>query len=292
MRRRPFATVLVGTSSLLREGISRILDAANFRIVASASRVEDLVLASLSQHHSILLLINAGDDPDAAVSQIELFKEHHPTGHVAVLADHFQVHDMVCAYRAGTNAYFVKVATSDAFIKTLELVMLGETILPCEFLAFMRNPDDRHGPIAITHNLEGTAGPPVCPEGGNTPRLSAREKCILRRIVEGNSNKVIARRLDIAVATVKVHVKTILRKIRAQNRTQAAIWAMNNASFIWSEGNSLEMHETMSADAVFAAETQMRTALLPARSQIDGADHVTLASIDSPALEAIVRRRS
>ena len=49
-------------------------------------------------------------------------------------------------------------------------------------------------------------------------------------LIEGDSNKSIARKIDIAEATVKVHVKAILRKIRVQNRTQAAIWAMNNGS--------------------------------------------------------------
>ena len=45
----------------------------------------------------------------------------------------------------------------------------------------------------------------------------------------GESNKVIARKLEIAEATVKVHVKAILRKVRVRNRTQAAMWAMQNA---------------------------------------------------------------
>jgi len=47
----------------------------------------------------------------------------------------------------------------------------------------------------------------------------------------GSSNKVIACNLAIAEATVKVHIKSILRKIRARNRTQAAIWAVSNLSF-------------------------------------------------------------
>jgi hypothetical protein len=51
---------------------------------------------------------------------------------------------------------------------------------------------------------------------------------ILRCLIEGGSNKSIARKNDIAEATVKVHVKAILRKIRVHNRTQAAIWGMNN----------------------------------------------------------------
>ena len=66
------------------------------------------------------------------------------------------------------------------------------------------------------------------------PHLSPREKAILSCLIDGNSNKSIARKIDIAEATVKVHVKAILRKIRVQNRTQAAIWGMNNGSLVHS----------------------------------------------------------
>ena len=50
----------------------------------------------------------------------------------------------------------------------------------------------------------------------------------LRYLLLGHPNKVIARRLEISEATVKVYVKAILRKLRVRNRTQAAIWAFNN----------------------------------------------------------------
>jgi two-component system nitrate/nitrite response regulator NarL len=58
--------------------------------------------------------------------------------------------------------------------------------------------------------------------------LSEREEQILKSVVKGHSNKMIARTLDIAEATVKVHMKSVLRKIRVANRTQAAIWALEN----------------------------------------------------------------
>ncbi len=51
---------------------------------------------------------------------------------------------------------------------------------------------------------------------------------MLRCLAEGHSNKVIANKIDIAVATVKVHVNSIFRKIGTSNRTQAAIWARTN----------------------------------------------------------------
>jgi DNA-binding CsgD family transcriptional regulator len=59
------------------------------------------------------------------------------------------------------------------------------------------------------------------------PHLSSREAAILDGLVQGAPNKVIAHQLNITEATVKVHVKAILRKIRVRNRTQAAIWAMS-----------------------------------------------------------------
>ena len=65
-----------------------------------------------------------------------------------------------------------------------------------------------------------------------TPRLSIRQQSILHCLIQGDSNKAIAREMAIAEATVKVHVKAILRRIRVHNRTQAAIWAMSNGPFI------------------------------------------------------------
>ena len=62
------------------------------------------------------------------------------------------------------------------------------------------------------------------------PQLTDRQLAILRRLARGDSNKTIARTCHIAELTVKLHIKSILRKIRVKNRTQAAIWAIQNAS--------------------------------------------------------------
>jgi two-component system nitrate/nitrite response regulator NarL len=68
----------------------------------------------------------------------------------------------------------------------------------------------------------------VGPEDATAPQLSPRELVVLRCLTGGHSNKFIALKSDITEATVKVHVKAILRKIGVQNRTQAAIWGMNH----------------------------------------------------------------
>jgi two-component system nitrate/nitrite response regulator NarL len=61
-----------------------------------------------------------------------------------------------------------------------------------------------------------------------TRSVSGREGEILRSLLSGHSNKMIARQLGISEATVKVHLKGVMRKINAQNRTQAAMWGLAN----------------------------------------------------------------
>ena len=68
------------------------------------------------------------------------------------------------------------------------------------------------------------------------PLLSCRERSIITHLMEGHSNKVTALDLRIAEATVKAHVKNILRKIGATNRTQAAMWGRTNLGE-WSRFN-------------------------------------------------------
>src|SRR5258707_12821767 len=126
MNREPIGTVLVGPSALLREGLARILSTAGFRILASASGVDDPVLNSIPQEQSILLIIDVSDDFDTALQQIESFKKRYPAGRVAVLAHQHQLTDVVSAFRVGANAYLVKIATCDTFIKSLELVRSEE----------------------------------------------------------------------------------------------------------------------------------------------------------------------
>ena len=227
--RQVFATVLVEPNVLLWEGLARILSTRPFRMLSSATSMDNSILSRLSQHQSVLLVLRAADDPDATAMQIALFKEKQQSGRVAVLAERYQLSNVLSAFRAGANAYFVKVTTCSAFIKSLELVMLGETIVPTEILPFILAHKDEAIDLAVEADAEVVPTVPIAQPSGSRS-LSSQEKRILRYLVDGSSNKVIARKIDIAEATVKVHVKAILRKIRVQNRTQAAVWAINNSS--------------------------------------------------------------
>ncbi|SDP25538.1 response regulator transcription factor [Afipia sp. GAS231] len=228
-RHQSFATVLIGKRILVREGIARILRAANFRTSASVSCADDLPPGKLLPRQLLFLIVHAGDDIDVALDQIELLRDTHPGGRIAIVADHYRLDDVASAFRAGVNGYFVDIMTCDLFTKSVELVAMGETIFPPAFLTFALAPERLLVAEAVRRNESTLA---ILSRATDTiaPQLSPREQSILQCLTEGYSNKCIARKIDIAEATVKVHVKAILRKIRVQNRTQAAVWGMNNGS--------------------------------------------------------------
>ncbi len=229
MRRQySFGTMLVGKSSLLREGLARILRLANFRILASVPYADDLLISKIQPHQALFLVVHTGDDFYATVKQIGILKDRHPDGRLAVVADHYRPNELVSAFRAGAAGYFADVMSTDVFIKSIELVMMGETVFPPALLSFALEPEANHSEEAALR--DDNQALLVRAEDGIAPHLSPREKSILRCLIEGDSNKSIARKIDIAEATVKVHVKAILRKTRVHNRTQAAIWGMNNRS--------------------------------------------------------------
>jgi two-component system nitrate/nitrite response regulator NarL len=183
----------------------------------------------LQSHPSLVLIVHAGEDFDTAVEQIELLRERHPKARIAVVADHYRLDEMVSAFRAGASGYFIDVMTCDVFVKSVELVMMGETIFPPAFMLSILRSEASHPTTAEPRNDNDRASA-IAAERGITQQLSPREKSIMQCLIAGDSNKCIARKIDIAEATVKVHVKAILRKIRVQNRTQAAIWGMNHGS--------------------------------------------------------------
>jgi two-component system nitrate/nitrite response regulator NarL len=234
IRAVPIATVLVGANVLMREGLARILSAADFSVSVSTCYADDHVLGRLEQEQPILLVIDVGDDFNGGLRQIESFKRRHPGGRVVVLADQYELTEIELAFRMGANAYLTKIATCETFVKSLELVMLGVTFLPPEILNSSRRAvDDVGGGEDIEIGADVGANRCTALAGSACgPRLSARQDSILRCLVQGDSNKTIARKMGMAEATVKVHVKAILRKIRVHNRTQAAIWAMSNGSFV------------------------------------------------------------
>jgi two-component system nitrate/nitrite response regulator NarL len=249
--------ILVGSRVLLREGLARILSAADFNVVATAPSVDDIAADALPHDQSILLVLDVCEDEFSTIRQISAFKQRYPAARIALLDDHGRLADgnLVAAFEAGAHAYFTE-PTCTTFIKSLELVMLGEVIVPPAIMSMLGH---RHNEVAGSRFASG-AGGSRAGEGEYTPRLSAREICILRRLIAGESNKTIARNNAIAEATVKVHVKAILRKIRVNNRTQAAIWGMLNDRLVQ------DMSKALTVGAAVPAEPSVSRNVVISRS--------------------------
>jgi two-component system nitrate/nitrite response regulator NarL len=223
----------------VREGLARLLSNTNYRPIVRLATFEELAKGSAQAARALFIISrDAFTRPvhDTPLVELQLLKQRWPDARAIVLSDAFDADDAVAALRAGANGYILNTTTSDALIKSLDLVMMGETVLASEFsravydtrskLLELAAPVARSAPAV--HVLEEADGHELTGRNGGSRELSSRETAILTRLMRGDSNKNIARRIGVAEATVKTHIKAILRKIRVKNRTQAALWAVAN----------------------------------------------------------------
>jgi two-component system, NarL family, nitrate/nitrite response regulator NarL len=204
------ATVwLVHSNTLFREGLKHLLAESPFTVTAELVRVPDLSLLTGKPAPDLVLLDLAGDGEAAALRQL---REWLPASRLVILTAELSTKRLTTALEAGLDGYLLSDLSPAALVQSLQLVLLGEKVFPTSLAAVLVN-----GPI--DHGADRPGGP---------RGLSKREGQILHFLVDGASNKLIANGLGITEATVKVHLKTVLRKIGATNRTQAAIWALNN----------------------------------------------------------------
>jgi len=127
---------------------------------------------------------------------------------VVVISDHPRTPgEIIQAFSHGVKAYLISPSIN-VLVKTIELVSSED----CNVLIGLRVPDSE-GEIEAKPIINGKPSP-----------LSPKELLVVKYLAEGCSNKVLARKLNIAESTVKVHVKSVLRKLRLGNRTQAAMW--------------------------------------------------------------------
>lgn len=213
-------TALVSGNPLLRSGLQQIFEGTRFVVADIAPPRESGRPQPLSAE-AALVIIDANQDTGHVLQSIRLVREQFPETRIVVLADRFDSRFIRLGYEAGVDGFCSGASAPEILIKSLELVMLGESALPLEVVRSIL--DEPHPSRDHT---------PEHPKFFNAAdcKLSPKEMQVLNCLRQGSSNKIIANRLDITEATVKVHVKAILRKVGAVNRTQAAIWATEHLS--------------------------------------------------------------
>lgn len=203
---------------LLCMGLERILDGTRFVVAGSAVQGSS---QPSSQEIPVpdLFIVDEKCCPDSVPELVAELKARNSAARVIVLADHFDISTILLARQAGADGFCLTTSSRDVLIHSIELVMLGEVVVPSEQVLTLIGDNAR----GIDH--QPSLGP-ECLNGAAPQRpFSERELEVLGWLKEGAPNKVIARRLNVAEATVKVHVKAILRKIGVRNRSQAALWA-------------------------------------------------------------------
>jgi len=207
-------TMLIDANKLFREGLRRLLDTSPFAIVAEAGNLREavsIVEQSGAQPQLVLVDLATGNEEEAEA--LRRLRSLLADTKIVVLTSELCTRRLANALEAGVDGYLMKDLSSEALTQSLRLAMMGEKVFPTHLAALLIN---------------GRVNAPTIDMPVSRKGLSQREVQILRCLLSGDSNKMIANQLNITEATVKVHLKSLLRKINASNRTQAAIWALNN----------------------------------------------------------------
>jgi two-component system nitrate/nitrite response regulator NarL len=204
---------LIDASRLFREGLRRIFSDTSFTVVHESFSIED-ALPFIETLQPSLVLVDLPDGGEALTGHIGQIRAAAPDARIVVLTETIRVNRLADALSVGVDGYLLKNMSADALHQSLRLVLLGEKVFPTDLAHLLTN-----GRI-MSRSDTG----PI----GHFNGLSDREMQILGCLLNGAQNKQIAYELKISDGTVKVHLKAILKKIRVQNRTQAAIWALNH----------------------------------------------------------------
>jgi two-component system, NarL family, nitrate/nitrite response regulator NarL len=256
------ATIIVEPRLLVREALASLMASHSYHVVGGVASTADIDDTSLAADAPRLVILGAlrGEDVATAASSI---RKLWPESKIVLLFDHASPVDFQKLLAWEIDGCIPLSASPDTLIGTLRqvvaadlriLVLRTATCLSAPRVTGGQEEGDELGPG--THTLTPStaheaatcsvvalpsARPPIAAvvckdvgngvsDGGSSIRdfhsLSMREEQILKGLMVGHSNKMIARTYNVTEATIKVHMKSILRKIRVANRTQAAIWAL------------------------------------------------------------------
>ncbi len=257
---RPATIAIVDASQLFREGLQQLLRKPRFVIVAAVRTIAE-VFGNAAAAKPDIVVIGSGAEIGSEIHAVCMRKQDavKPRMRVVLLADVADTTELLLlrlALTLGVDAILSKDISGEVLQRSLELVMLGQQLFPAQLFPaslaecpvetpalpeseaiFLRPADAAPALIELEQREPAPPRPNLASvEQQCSVMLSERESQILYLLTNGATNKAIARELRVTEATVKVHVKSLLRKIHANNRTQAAIWALNSNFAVAQQG--------------------------------------------------------
>lgn len=214
--------LVVDDHNLFRRGLIALLKQdGRFDVVGEAADLGQ-ALRSAGQMEPDLVLLDNHLPGVRGIDGIGALKQAFTRARILMLTVSENEEDLAAAMQAGADGYLLKTVESDQLCQAIVRVLAGEPVISPEmmtkFVAAFRTKQ------MVTSRQE-VLSPMADTRPSLENALSAREREILLLVAHGDSNKLIARQLDIAETTVKVHVQAILRKLQLTSRVQAAVYA-------------------------------------------------------------------
>jgi len=200
--------------ALFREGLRYVLAGLGDDVVEifeAKDGAEALALVAAHPDLDLILLDLAMPGMDG-IAGLRALRARNPSMPVVILSGSEEPADIRLALDRGAMGFIPKSSTSAVMLSALRLVLAGGVYLPAAFLERSRASASKGPIVSATPTLENLG-------------LTARQYDVLRLLGQGKSNKEIARALDLAEGTVKLHVSAVLRALDAVNRTQAVVAA-------------------------------------------------------------------
>jgi two-component system nitrate/nitrite response regulator NarL len=210
---RPLRVVLVDDHTLFRMGLAELLEQqGTIEVVAIAGNAEEARRALAEARPDVVLM----DLHMPPINGAELLRQLKDEGHeipTLMLTVSDAEEDLAAAMRAGARGYLLKDMEPEDVIEAVQRAVRGETVVAP---AMTRKLVDM-----LKHDEPSRPGPLL-------NSLTQREREILAHLAQGESNKVIAKALDISHDTVKLHVRHILSKLNLNSRVEAAVFAVEH----------------------------------------------------------------
>lgn len=208
---RPLRVILIDDHALFRMGLYELMERRGIKVVAAVGDGQEGLKRAKELEHDLILL----DVRMPSMDGLETLRRLRAAGvsaPVIILSTSNDDRDVVEALRHGAQGYLLKDMDPDALVAALHSILNGKTVVAPElaavFARYVQGNDRPHQELSPFADL--------------TPR----ELEILKHVAEGQSNKVIGRALGIVDGTVKLHVKSIMRKLGVHSRVEAAVIAV------------------------------------------------------------------